>query len=133
MDNMNEELLKEINERLIRIEKNQIQGRKIRIIVCAVILVLLIILAAVFGPRLATTLNEISTITDKTQEIVEVLDEVDFDGLKEKVNVLAGIDADKLQGTIDAFESTDFEQLQESITSIENAVSSIQGLLNLFK
>lgn len=127
-NNQNNELLNEINERLIRIEKNQIVGSRIRMAIFIVLLFAIIISTVIIVPQLATLAEELNATISQVQDLAEKVNDIDLNDLKEKLDVIAGLDTEKLEIMIETLETIDFEKMQDSINSIQSFIQKFSGL-----
>ena len=117
-----EAVLKEINERLIRMEKRQLNGQRTRIVIFAIIMLALIILAAVMIPK-------IITISATVNELVNELSEIDPEALEQTVETVNNLDVDGLNSVISSLETIDFTGISNAIAKLESALAGITSFL----
>lgn len=100
----NKELLQEINERLIRIEKFQKAERTRSIIQLAVVAVLLIILAIIIVPKVITMAEQYRELMQRINGISAEFEGIaaEFESFKSKIE---GIDFQGLKDTVDRMQS----------------------------
>ena len=119
MDEKDRQLLQEVNERLIRIEKYQQAERTRRYIRLGVIALIIIILAIIIVPKIVAIVNQYNQMMAQVDNIT-----AKFNGIVSEVD---GITADfnDLKGKIDKI---DFSALQDAISQIQSFVDKLSRL-----
>ena len=140
--NESEALLKEINERLIRIEAWQQAERKRRIICLSVIALVLLILLIIIVPKavsMVRSYNEMSArmaeITDqvdlaKVGDVINKINDIDLEALASTAEQIKDLDIAELKNTIDKINQIDFAGLQNIIDKLGTGLSRIGGLFS---
>lgn len=131
------ELLRDIQERLTRIEKRQKAHKRRGVIVFFVILSVIALLAWFAVPRVLTMYSQYNDIMTKIDSISKALDNVDLDAIGKMFNSLSSIDFDELkeqlaqlQEVVDNIKFLDIEALNGAVEKMDTALDPI---LKLFR
>lgn len=127
------EMLEEINERLIRIEKRQRIESIRRWVTLGIVIVLIVALAAFIVPKVMTVMNDYNELMETIEGYKKVIDsmsleDIDFSGLESAANALNDIDFGHITEIIKQLEEIDFDGLTEAVNRITSVTNSIGGL-----
>lgn len=122
-------LLREINERLIRVERRQKTERTVRLIVVFLVIAAILAVVLLFGSRISNAMNEIRAMAEKVEAIASAFEGVDLEKFKQTVQTLSEkfdeIDINELETALDHLKSIDLSGISSAIERINEFMSSL--------
>lgn len=118
-----EQLLKEISEKLDRIEKRQRIEQTALIIKFAAVVLIIAVLLIIFVPKINALLDQYRAVTAKLEEIENALKGIDLPEMKDTFQKIGEIDFEGLKTASEKLKNFDFDAL-------ENMLSKVTGLFS---
>ena len=122
-------LLREINERLIRMERRQKTEQTVRLIVTFLVIAAILAVVLLFGSKITNAMNEIRALADKVEAFASAFEDVDLEKFKQTVQTLSEkfdeIDISELETALDHLKSIDLSGISSAIERINEFMSSL--------
>ena len=114
------ELLESISYRLGKIERREKVRTAKNWIIAIVIVGLLAAAAIIIVPKVQAAVAYYNRIVSKANEVVAMVESVDFEKVRGLVDSVEQIDADRINEIIGQVSSIDFDALKEKVNAIAN-------------
>lgn len=132
------ELLESISYRLGKIERREKARVAKNWIITLVIVALLVTAAIILVPKVQAAVEYCSRIAAKADEIVEMVESVDLEKVRDLIDGLESVDPERLSEIIEQVSAIDFNALAEKINTIASIdlstilpqINKILGSLN---
>ncbi len=132
MDEQERELLRQMSQRLERIEKRQRRARWWKAIVWCCVLAVLVGLAFYAGPKVIAAVQKYNDAVDKIESVSAALEGVNMDKLKETMDFLGTVDygklrekADELGKLSEQLGKLDIDALTEEVASLKKSIEPV--------
>lgn len=122
-----EQLLKEINEKLDRIEKRQKMEQTALIIKFAAVVLLIAVLLIIFVPKINALISQYRAATAKLEEIEGALKGIDLSAMRETFRKVGEIDLDGLKTVSEKLKNFDFDALENMVSKASGLFSKVGG------